>query len=204
MKPDDPRHGTTRGHAAGCRERCCRDARNADERRRRKYRESLGIERTIDKAGTTRRIQALWAMGWTSGHIAKACGWTTPQAITEIVGVRSFVYASTAETVARVYESMCMTHGPSAKNRRDAHRKGWLPPLAWGDDIDDPEATPLAGEPVDIDEVAVQRFVDGDANITLNARERVEAIRTWQAAGVSNREIVKRTGWNVWRYQDAS
>ena len=138
---DDPRHGTTRGHAAGCRLPCCREARNADERRRRKYRDVLGIQRRIDGTGTRRRIQALWAIGWTSQHIADACGWETPQAITEIVNVREQIYATTAATIAHTYERMSMTPGPSAKNRRDAARKGWLPPLAW-DDIDDIDETP--------------------------------------------------------------
>lgn len=148
MSPDDERHGSTRGHAAGCREACCREARNADERRRRKQREVLGIERRIDGTGTQRRIQALWALGWTSRDIANACGWGTPQAVTEVVGVRSAVFRGTAETVARAYEQLSMTPGPSAKNRRDAARKGWAPPLAWeGIDIDDPDTRPDLGAP---------------------------------------------------------
>lgn len=143
MTPDDPRHGTTRGHAAGCRQDCCREARNEDERRRRKYRQVLGVHRRIDGTGTRRRIQALWAIGWTSQHIANACGWGTPQAVTEVVGVRRDVYASTATTIARVYDLMSMTPGPSAKNHREAARKGWAPPLSWDEDtIDDPSAKP--------------------------------------------------------------
>ena len=41
-------------------------------------------------------------------------------------------------------------------------------------------------------------------DIELNARERTAAVRLWQSEGVSNSEIVRRTGWNVWRYQEAS
>lgn len=146
MSPDDPRHGTTRGHAAGCRDACCREARNADERRRRKYRQVLGVERRIDGTGTRRRIQALWAIGWTSRDIATACGWGTPQAVTEVVGVRRDVFTATAQVVAVIYERLSMTPGPSAKNRADAARKGWAVALAWeGIDIDDPAAKPDAG-----------------------------------------------------------
>lgn len=75
MSPDDPRHGTTAGHAAGCRLTCCREARNSDERQRRKHREVLGIIRTVDKTGTVRRIQALWRP-WlnAASNLLLACG----------------------------------------------------------------------------------------------------------------------------------
>ena len=138
MNADDPRHGTTRGHAAGCRELCCREARNLDEARRRKYRQALGITRSTPALGTQRRIRALMALGWTSRDIADHCGWATTQAVTELLKARRFVYATTADRIDTAYRDLCMTVGPSEKNRRDAARKGWAPPLAW-DDIDTDE-----------------------------------------------------------------
>lgn len=146
MSPDDERHGTTRGHAAGCRETCCREARNFDERRRRKQRQVLGIQRRIDGTGTRRRIQALWAIGWTSRDIATACGWSTPQAVTEVVGVRTHVFTTTAATIRQAYDDLSNTYGPSEKNRRMAATKGWATPNAWlCVDIDNPAAMPDPG-----------------------------------------------------------
>ena len=138
MSPEDPRHGTTAGHAAGCREACCREARNADERRRRKHSQVLGITRSTPALGTIRRIQALMAIGWTARDIAPRCGWGSAQAVTELLA-RTYVYTGTRNIIADVYDDLCMRPGPSAKNRRSAARKGWPPPLAW-DDIDtDPQ-----------------------------------------------------------------
>jgi hypothetical protein len=141
VSDDDPRHGTTRGYAAGCRRACCREARNTDERTRRKRRQVLGIVRSVPASGTQRRIRALMAIGWTSADIATRAGWGTPQAVTELLAVRRTVFVATAATIAAIYDDLCMTPGPSEKNRRDAQRKGWPPPLAW-DDIDDPDEAP--------------------------------------------------------------
>lgn len=197
MTPDDPRHGTTAGHAAGCRLTCCREARNSDERQRRKHREVLGIIRTVDKTGTVRRIQALWAIGWTSAHIAKACGWGAPQAVTEIVAVRSHTYRATAETVARVYDELCMTLGPSAKNRRDAARKGWAPPLAW-DDIDHDEAPTGVGYLSPDRGEAVRDLLDMGAGLSEALRRldlKPDALENWcRRNGMAEqwRELVRR------------
>ena len=139
MAPDDERHGTTRGHAAGCREDCCRAARNADESRRRKYREVLGIVRTVNATGTHRRIEALWAIGWTSADIAMAAGWASPQAVTELMKRECYVFTTSAQTIGTVYDRLSGKPGPSATNRRRARAKGWAPPLAW-DDIDNDRA----------------------------------------------------------------
>lgn len=200
MSPDDPRHGTTAGHSAGCRERCCREARNADERRRRKYRDVFGICRLVDNTGTVRRIQALWALGWTSQHIAAAAGWNAPQAVTEIVKVRHGVHRTTAETIARVYDEMSMTLGPSTKNRREAARKGWAPPLAW-DDIDR-DLAPVGMEHdghEDADERVVERILSGEWGLRANTDERLAVLDAWLARGGTQNELERRTGWNVSR-----
>ena len=198
MSPDDPRHGTTAGHSAGCRLTCCREARNTDERNRRKRRQVLGIVRSIDNTGTVRRIQALWAIGWRSSDIARACGWSTPQAVTEIVATRHSTYISTAETVARAYEEMAMTPGPSAKNRRDAARKGWAPPLAW-DDIDHDEHPNLGGTDTDIDPVVVDRLLAGE-RVSSTAAEKTEAMRQWLSWGRSEASLCAIHGWKDGRY----
>ena len=198
MSPDDPRHGTTAGHAAGCRETCCREVRNADERNRRKRRQVLGIVRSIDNTGTVRRIQALWAIGWTSADIASACGWASPQAVTEIVSTRSFTYIGTANLVAAAYDDLSMRVGPSAKNRRDAGRKGWAPPLAW-DDIDNDIAPKLGGRDNEIDPVVVDRLLQLKHVISTRA-EKLEAMRRWLAMGRSQASLCDAHGWAQNRY----
>lgn len=207
MLPDtDPRHGTTRGHAAGCRETCCREARNADERRRRKHRQVFGARRLVNGTGTVRRIRALWAIGWTSNHIAEACGWRTPQAVTEIAQPateRRGVYATTAETVAAAYERLCMTPGPSDMNRRRAARQGYAPPLAWND-IDNPAERPkgIAADAADEpDPVVVERILAGDWRLTCTPAEKAAVCEEWARRGGSLTELGRLTGWNVWRYR---
>jgi hypothetical protein len=148
IPPDDPRHGTTRGHAAGCRELCCRRARNADAKRS-KIERAQGRHRTVDAAGTQRRIRALYRLGWTSTHIATAAGWGTAEAVSETLK-RSRVMLATAARVTSAYAALGSTPGPSARTRIRAERAGWPPPIHWDDDtIDDSAATPY--EPVKID-----------------------------------------------------
>lgn len=208
MRDDDPRHGTTAGHAAGCRLICCREARNTDERRRRKHRQVLGIVRAVPATGTQRRIRALMAIGWTSEEIRRRAGWGTPQAVTELLTTRTTVYRHTAATIADVYAELCMTPGPSAKNRREAMKKGWAPPLAW-EDIDNDAAPVGVGytrkrtgnqhAEDKIDPVVVMRLLEGDRVPSTHA-ERQEAMARWVADGGSRRELASWHGWKPERY----
>lgn len=52
----------------------------------------------------------------------------------------------------------------------------------------------------DPDPAVVERIISGDYKMPSTNAERREVIRIWQADGISNGEIVRRTGWNVWRY----
>lgn len=51
------------------------------------------------------------------------------------------------------------------------------------------------------DPIVVERIVSGDYRLPATDAERLEVIRIWQANGITNNEITRRTGWNVWRYQ---
>lgn len=94
----------------------------------------------IDSTGTTRRLQALVAMGWTQCELGRRIKWTTANINTITLGRRSSVTVATAQLVAKLYDDLSMTPGPSERARRLATRRGWLPPLAWDDDeIDRPE-----------------------------------------------------------------
>lgn len=96
--------------------------------------------------GTARRIRALVAMGYSQTHIARAVG-IGPTYISKLAAnIRGQVNRQTADRISAIYDKLSMTPGPSRAARDFAHRKGWMPPLAWDDDtIDDPDATPNPG-----------------------------------------------------------
>lgn len=103
----------------------------------------------IDSMGTLRRLRALVAVGWTQTEIARRMGRTVANVGRLIHGRRyGNVTQETATLVARLYDDLSMTPGPSLRARRLATRYGWAPPLAWDDDtIDDPTAAPDTGTP---------------------------------------------------------
>jgi hypothetical protein len=96
----------------------------------------------VDPTGTTRRIKALCAIGHpltTIGHAADIA----PRHLSDITAGRvTTVRRSTHERVAAAFERLAMNLGTSDETRRRSAAKGWAPPLAWGDDIDDPAAKP--------------------------------------------------------------
>lgn len=95
----------------------------------------------VPALGTTRRIQALAAIGWPLAQTTSNTGiprWM----VAELAAGRSRkVPVAMAQAVDAVYRERCMQPGPSVRARKVAARNGWAPPLAW-DDIDDPSETP--------------------------------------------------------------
>lgn len=143
MSPDDPRHGEPRGYRAHRRagqEACaaCKRA-AADDSVRRKNEQYLGKPpRTVPARGVLRRLRALYALGWTGEHIAKAGGWPSKAPVTNLARAtrgRDHVYRITADRMDRAYKTLSMTPGPSNLTREKALREGWAAPFAW-DDID--------------------------------------------------------------------
>jgi transcriptional regulator with XRE-family HTH domain len=100
----------------------------------------------VDITGTTRRLQALVAIGYTQADIAARVG-ITPANATEMFHGNRSVLLSTAIKVRGIYEELSMRPGPSGAARQRAKKLGWAPPLAWEDDtIDNPQAKPDLGE----------------------------------------------------------
>lgn len=151
---------------------------------------------TVNSSGTHRRIQALAALGWPSGVQSRHLGLRS-NSIGQVLRRRS-VTAATAAAVARMYDELCLTFGPSETSRRRALAAGWAPPLAWDDGygphgIDNPAATPYA--------VSRTRKADQVA-------ARIEDVRELLDGGESAPVIAARVGMSVgalsrWLYRHA-
>lgn len=100
-----------------------------------------GRRRLVDATGTRRRLCALHAIGWTQARLGEVAG-VTEDAVRFWRG-RDLVHRSTAETVARIYDQLAGTAGPSRKTRNWAAAQGWLTPAWWVDGIDDPWSQPV-------------------------------------------------------------
>jgi DNA-directed RNA polymerase specialized sigma24 family protein len=136
----------------------------------------------VDATGSRRRLQALAAIGHTFTSIGRAIG-LTPTAIGRIsLGQRPNVLAGTAQDITALYRSWCQQPGPSQAARSRARREGWPGPLAWGDNIDAPDATPDA----DINEAVLTR--------DELATERLAEMWLLASAGTLPPQIAERTG----------
>lgn len=102
----------------------------------------------IDSAGTRRRIQALATLGWSLAYQAERLSRAASN-YRAILAKRS-VTAATARAVRDLYDQLSMTPAPpgysAAAARGHAQRQGWLPPLAWDDDLIDLPNTDLNTE----------------------------------------------------------
>lgn len=160
--------------------------------------------------GATRRIRALMWLGYSANVIAEHSG-IHHETIADARQPRVFVALRVREAIAETYERLHMRlpsteeryqKASVSRTRNYARKHGWLPPLAW-DDIDDgnehPEGAPMQTKS-ELDPIVVERIVSGDYRMPATDAERLEVIRIWQADGIGNNEIVRRTGWNIWRY----
>lgn len=92
--------------------------------------------------GTIRRVRALYAIGHGQGAIARATG-LSESAVSHIAsGMVATVSGATAVAVQRAYRELAVKAGASRKARARAAAQGWHGPMAWGDDIDNPDAQP--------------------------------------------------------------
>lgn len=102
----------------------------------------------IPLLGTTRRLQALVAIGYTQVYLSDRIGLTASNATRLFTGRADFVTASAARRVEAVFNELQLIPGPNARARLRAKQLGWVPPMAWDEDtIDHTDATPDLGEP---------------------------------------------------------
>lgn len=137
-----------------------RDLRERRATQAREYRKRVYLNRgplSVPSRGTTRRLQALYALGWTAREMGERLGVSSARVGHMMNGAWAFVLPSTARAVDELYRSLNMVvptdRAPSRRGevrvhqraRRDAQRRGYAPPLAW-DDIDH-DAHPHGTEP---------------------------------------------------------
>ena len=96
-----------------------------------------------EATGTMRRLRALVAIGYPYTEIAAAVGMHERPIGAIARGDYDKVRVATAEAVLALYARLSMVPGTSSLARTIAGRNGWVPPLAWDEDvIDDPNAEP--------------------------------------------------------------
>jgi hypothetical protein len=175
-----------------------------------------GLPRKIDATGSRRRLQALYALGWTSRQLGPRLGVSYARVGHLVNGMYPLIFRSTAERIRELYDELSMTvpQDPEvlapqqvrvhARQRRLAVARGWVPPLAWDEaDLDDPQATPATGATGDareVDQSVIERILAGDWHARASVAERVEVARRWHAQGRVLRDLEGYTGWKVERY----
>lgn len=118
----------------------------------------------VPKVGAMRRIQALYAIGWTGDHVNTAAAKPVRFAQNLLNQKGVWITLTAWRAVTHAYDELSMTPGPSTVNKRRAQKHGWAPPLAWDEhDLDDPGATPFA------DELAERRNTKGSGVVNTDS-----------------------------------
>jgi predicted transcriptional regulator len=145
--------------------------------------------KAVSPVGTRRRIEALACIGWTRKAVSARVGYH-PESLTCSL-YRGKISGHTALAVARVYEELQHTRGPSAVTATKALKRGWIAPAAWDDvDIDDPQARPnLTG----YDEHTVRALMRGES-VDATRQDETEAIVRLVAQGMRQVDVAELLG----------
>jgi len=141
-----------------------------------------------DATGSARRLQALAVNGWPTRNLAKQLGHKDPATIQHIAnGKTPTIRLRTKDGIRDLYNELWDQSGPSQRTAAIAKAKGWLPALAWDDDlIDRPEH--------EADDVRRRGVSGGGSGITL---EDIEEARE-QGYGTA-----EQIGWRLGLSRDA-
>lgn len=114
---------------------------------------NLAAATLVDAAGTHRRLQALVAIGWSQAKLGARLG--VSAANFSAMMRRGQVTAGTARAAAGLYDQLWNRQPPeggrweaiaASRARRCARERGWVPPMAWDDDLlDEPDGRPADG-----------------------------------------------------------
>lgn len=143
------------------------------------------VDGLVPATGTQRRLQALYALGYTQRDLALRLGYAPCTRALQF-GRQGVVRAENALRVAELYDELSNTPGPSSRAREFARCRGWLPPAWWDDEtIDDPLTEPEG----------IRTYIkDGTVlldDVTLPRSVRVEHMTK---LGLSTAEIADRIG----------
>jgi len=157
----------------------------------------------VDATGSHRRLQALVAVGWSQRRLAVRLGISPANFGTMMRRPR--VLASKARAIRDLYEELWNTV-PECRSTQErlavtraknfAAARGWVPPMGWNDeDIDNPDAAPALDDSIhDIDEVAIERALEGDKTVALTKEERAEVVRLGTAGHLSAKDLADLLG----------
>ena len=142
----------------------------------------------VDATGSARRLQALAVNGWPSRNLAKQLGHKDPAMVQHIAnGKTPTIRLRTKDDIRRLFDELWDQPGPSKRTASIAKARGWLPALAWDDDlIDRPEHQP--------EDVRRRGVSGGGSGITL---EDIEEARE-QGYGTA-----EQIGWRLGVSRDA-
>lgn len=124
-----------------------------DKLSRLRYAESEGRGARVPSLGVTRRLQALWAAGYSLEYLKQELGSDANDAYLRrsLHGGPRWTHAEYAARIRRLYQKLesvdpmaaGMTKHGVTYARNAARKRGYAPPQCWDDDtIDDPQASP--------------------------------------------------------------
>lgn len=201
MDTDDPRHGTVAGYVAHTKDKqppcapCLRAKTKFNKRRRLAILE--GNPLTIPSIGTTRRIQALVAVGYSIQVLCDKIGADHKVTQRWANNPPPTVRATTAARIDRLYRQLALTPATADTPRgrqsvtralNQARDKGWVTAFAW-DDIDDPAEVPAGaykarnpssnnlGEPPDA--ATVTRILGGEWRLPCSPADKAAVVARW-------------------------
>ena len=156
-----------------------------------------------------RRLQALYALGWTVAEIARHTDWMDRNVNALMYPRwrrRETVDYATFTTFDRVFRDLCMKIPPRSAGSvvavRRAAERGWVVPLGWDDidrDVRPPRVPRDSGK--EIDEAIVLRVVNGEPRPRqLTHAEAAEAVRRLVSLGYSTTTIERVYGFRPERY----
>lgn len=154
-------------------------------------------------------LQALVALGWSQSKLAARLG-MLPTNLGPVIGTSTtggpnrreglrILSRGTVDKIEALYDELSMTLPPetnqreriaASRARRYARDRGWLPPLAI-EDVDDVPVEPESSRE-SIDEVAVQRRINGDKSVALSIAEYEEVVRVLHREGLTDSGIARR------------
>ena len=144
----------------------------------------------VDATGSARRLQALAINGWPTRNLAKQLGHKDPATIQHIAnGKTPTIRLRTKDGIRALFDELWDQPGPSKRTADFAKARGWLPALAWDDDvIDRPEHQP--------EDVRRAKVNGGGSGVTL---EDIEEAR--EQGYVTAQQIGWRLGVSSWSVQ---